>query len=218
VLPDEREDLERLAQYIIRNPFAVEKMQVSAPNQANPDGSVIYRPGLNPKVQRNFEVFSPCDFIAAITQHIPDKSFQLVRYYGGYSNKMHGQRDKRAAEEAKAADNGVVDRDTALAAGIDVFVVPHDRDGGGRVDAVETVEEKDVTAVLKITGGISLVAQAAEYAGGFGCHLEGERHAVATGLAGGVFRRFDQARAAGGNRGDGHEGISTVNLGFVIAD
>ena len=29
VLPDEREDLERLAQYIIRNPFAVEKMQVS---------------------------------------------------------------------------------------------------------------------------------------------------------------------------------------------
>ena len=82
VLPDEREDLERLAQYIIRNPFAVEKMQVSAPNQANPDGSIIYRSGLNPKIQRNFEVFSPCDFIAAITQHIPDKSFQLVRYYG----------------------------------------------------------------------------------------------------------------------------------------
>ena len=107
VLPDEREDLERLAQYIIRNPFAVEKMQVSAPNQANPDGSVIYRPGLNPKVQRNFEVFSPCDFIAAITQHIPDKSFQLVRYYGWYSNKMRGQRDKRAAEEAKAAGQAV---------------------------------------------------------------------------------------------------------------
>jgi hypothetical protein len=31
----------------------------------------------------NFEVFTPCDFIAAITQHIPDKSFQLVRYTGG---------------------------------------------------------------------------------------------------------------------------------------
>ena len=35
---------------------------------------------------------SPCDFIAAITQHIPDKSFQLVRYYGWYSNKMRGRR------------------------------------------------------------------------------------------------------------------------------
>ena len=40
----------------------------------------------------NFEVFTPCDFIAAITQHIPDKSFQLVRYYGWYSNKMRGRR------------------------------------------------------------------------------------------------------------------------------
>jgi hypothetical protein len=97
VQPDEREDLERLAQYIIRNPFSVEKMQV------NPSGdSIIYRSGMNEKIHRNFEVFSPCDFIAAITQHIPDKSFQLVRYYGWYSNKMRGQRDKQAVEEAQA--------------------------------------------------------------------------------------------------------------------
>ena len=47
--------------------------------------------------------FTPCDFIVAITQHIPDKSFELVRYYRWYSNKMRGQRDKRAAEEAKGA-------------------------------------------------------------------------------------------------------------------
>ena len=102
VLPDERADLERLAQYIIRSPFSVEKMQV---NQAG--DSIIYRSAMNPKIQRNFEVFTPCDFIAAITQHIPDKSFQLVRYYGWYSNKMRGQRDKRAAEAAKAAGQTV---------------------------------------------------------------------------------------------------------------
>ena len=49
-------------------------------------------------------------FIAAITQHIPDKSFQLVRYYGWYSNPAvagRGQRGKRAAEEAKAAGQAV---------------------------------------------------------------------------------------------------------------
>jgi len=135
VLPDERDHLERLAQYtrlqryarlreqaqhcgqVIRNPFAVEKMLVSPPNRTNPDlsacghaqagGSIIYRSGLNPKIQRNFEVFSPCDFIAAITQHIPDKSFQPVRYYGWYSNKMRGQRDKHAAEEAATAGQTV---------------------------------------------------------------------------------------------------------------
>ncbi len=76
-------------------------------NRSNPDGSIIYRSGMNPKIQRNFEVFSPCDFIARITQHIPDKSFQLVRYYGWYSNKMRGQRDKHAAEEVQAAGNAV---------------------------------------------------------------------------------------------------------------
>jgi len=107
VQPDEREDLERLAQYIIRNPFSVEKMQVNQPG-----GPIIYRSGMN-EIHRNFsatggsafggEVFNPCDFIAAITQHIPDKSFQLVRYYGWYSNKMRGQRCKRAIAESQAA-------------------------------------------------------------------------------------------------------------------
>ena len=104
VAPEERADLERLAQYIIRNPFAVEKMQITEANKANPDGSIIYHSGMNPKIQRNFEVFTPCEFIAAITQHIPDKSFQLVRYYGWYSNKMRGQRDKQAAAAAVQPD------------------------------------------------------------------------------------------------------------------
>ena len=102
VQPHQHEDLERLAQYIIRNPFAVEKMHVKERGK-----SIIYRSGQNPKIQRNFEVFTPCDFIAAITQHIPDKSFQLVRYYGWYSNKMRGQRDKQALEAAKAAGNAI---------------------------------------------------------------------------------------------------------------
>ena len=48
--------------------------------------------------------FTPCDFIAAITQHIPDKSFQLVRYYGWYSNKMRGQRKKHAGEEKETEE------------------------------------------------------------------------------------------------------------------
>ena len=42
---------------------------------------VIYRSRLNAKINRNFEVFSAA-FLAAITQHIPDKGAQMVRYYG----------------------------------------------------------------------------------------------------------------------------------------
>ena len=62
---------------------------------------------MNKKVGRNFEVFSPCDFIAAITQHIPEKSFQLVRYYGWYSNKMRGRRAKQADEEVQTEGDAV---------------------------------------------------------------------------------------------------------------
>jgi hypothetical protein len=52
----QKEDLERLAQYIIRNPFAVEKMH---PDPAS--GTIIYRSGMNPKINRNFEIFTPCE-------------------------------------------------------------------------------------------------------------------------------------------------------------
>jgi hypothetical protein len=44
--------------------------------------------------KKNFEVFSAEEFIAAITQHIPDKSFQMVRYYGWYSSRTRGERIK----------------------------------------------------------------------------------------------------------------------------
>jgi len=55
---------------------------------------VIYRSRLNARINRNFEVFTPTDFLAAITQHIPDKGAQMVRYYGWYSNKMRGVRHR----------------------------------------------------------------------------------------------------------------------------
>ena len=35
--------------------------------------------------RRNFQVFDALDFLAELTQHIPDKGEHLVRYYGWYS-------------------------------------------------------------------------------------------------------------------------------------
>ena len=47
---------------------------------------------------------------STVRQHIPDKRFQMVRYYGWYSNKMRDQRRKRAEEAqeeaAAAAEQG----------------------------------------------------------------------------------------------------------------
>jgi hypothetical protein len=61
---------------------------------SDPTDMVIYRPRLNAKINRNFEVFTATDFLTAITQHIPDKGAQMVRYYGWYSNKVRGARQR----------------------------------------------------------------------------------------------------------------------------
>ena len=53
---------------MLRNPFSMEKRTFESPLDM-----VIYRSRLNAKINRNFEVFTAAGFLAAITQHIPDK-------------------------------------------------------------------------------------------------------------------------------------------------
>ena len=60
---------------------------------------MIYRSRLNAKINRNFEVFTATDFLAAITQHILDKGAQMVRYYGWYDNKMRVVRHRGLPSE-----------------------------------------------------------------------------------------------------------------------
>ena len=74
-------------------------------SQVTGEGKVIYKTGDNrlgrlpepasddlmagPK--RNFQIFGPLDFLAEVTQHIPEKGDHQIRYYGWYSNKNRGQ-------------------------------------------------------------------------------------------------------------------------------
>ena len=88
IKPDQKLALERTARYIIRNTFSLKKMTYN--EETN---TVLYKTDkIHPKTKRNFEVFTTHEFIAAITQHIPDKGAQMVRYYGWYSNRLRGRR------------------------------------------------------------------------------------------------------------------------------
>ena len=69
-------------------------------------GSVLYRSRMNKKQGGNFAALSPTDFIAAVTQHIPDKGFQLVPYYGWYSHKARGVRARTGAAQAEDSAQG----------------------------------------------------------------------------------------------------------------
>ena len=97
--------LERLAQYMARSPFSLARLV-----RITPDGNVLYKadkdrcqrypePGdesLFGGVARNYQVFTPRDFLAEITQHIPNQGEHLIRYYGCYSNKARGMQARQA--------------------------------------------------------------------------------------------------------------------------
>ena len=116
--PHDIAGLRRLAEYILRCPFSLARVV-----RLTDDGSVIYRaerdhcrrfPGppsgdLRGGPKRSFQVFSVSDFLAEVTQHIPDKGEHLVRYFGWYSHRQRGIRKKaRQAGEAES-DNLSID-------------------------------------------------------------------------------------------------------------
>ncbi len=109
IKPDDDQGMENLSQYIIRNTFSLEKLIYEAG-----DKLVIYRSRMtHGKNKRNFQVFSPLEFIASITQHIPEPSFQLARYYGWYSNRMRGDRRKKE-ERGRGEDDGLAAQDNKI--------------------------------------------------------------------------------------------------------
>jgi len=105
ISPNDEKGVENLAQYIIRNTFSLEKLKYHEKTN-----SVLYRSKMtHGRNKKNFQVFSPLEFIAAITQHIPEQSFQLVRYYGWYSNRMRGDRRRRQELDEEDSTSQVAD-------------------------------------------------------------------------------------------------------------
>ena len=104
----DRPGIERLAQYMTRCPFSLSRLV-----QVTKTGQVIYKgekdacrafpepqgDGLATGPKRNFQILAPLDFLAEFTQHIPPEGAHLIRYYGWYSNKARGMRQKAAAEQ-----------------------------------------------------------------------------------------------------------------------
>jgi len=89
--------------YILRCPFSQARMI-----KVTTQGQVLYKTDHGhsarfPKpasqdftagAKRNFQLFDPLDFLAEVTQHIPDSGEHLIRYYGFYSNKSRGLQAK----------------------------------------------------------------------------------------------------------------------------
>ena len=98
----------RLAQYMLRAPFLLEKMSY------DPDScTVIYRSRMHKTLKRNFQIMPGADWLAQLCAHIPDRFEHLVRYAGWYSNRSRGKRRRMDAQPAGIATREVDVRDAA---------------------------------------------------------------------------------------------------------
>jgi hypothetical protein len=102
---DDTKGMQRLIEYISRCPFSLTRLIKLTEN-----GNVLYRASkstclpfpvlgnekLKTGTKRNYEIFTPTDFLAEVTQHIPNRGEHLIRMYGFYSNKQRGVRNKKA--------------------------------------------------------------------------------------------------------------------------
>jgi hypothetical protein len=110
VAKDDKEGMQRLIEYIARCPFSLTRMV-----SITKDGKILYRAAhpncipfplsgaatLMAGIPRNFEVFDLLDFLAEVTQHIPNKGEHQIRYYGWYSNKKRGLHLKNVPKQVQ---------------------------------------------------------------------------------------------------------------------
>jgi len=90
----DRDGLERLAQYIVRCPFAQSRMAYDRESS-----QVSYRG----KTTGAVKLYAALDFLARLVVQIPSPGEQMVRYLGHYSNKSRGMRKKEFEPVGSAA-------------------------------------------------------------------------------------------------------------------
>ena len=65
--PGPKQHLEDTAAYLVRNPLSLKKLVYLDGERA-----VIYRSRMNPSLGRNFEAMDPLEWLARLSDHIPD--------------------------------------------------------------------------------------------------------------------------------------------------
>ena len=98
----------RIAQYMLRAPFSLEKMSYDPES-----GTVIYRSRMHKTFKRNFQLMSGADWLAQLCAHIPDRFEHLVRYAGWYSNRSRGKRRRAEPKPAEITTREVDVREAA---------------------------------------------------------------------------------------------------------
>jgi hypothetical protein len=98
--PDDVKAIEDMAGYVVRNPFSLKRLVYLDGQKA-----VIYRAlRPNPALGRNFESMDPLEWLARMSDHIPDPGKHRTLFYGYYANRVRGERARAEPGEEQAEE------------------------------------------------------------------------------------------------------------------
>jgi hypothetical protein len=83
IIASDKQRLEDTAAYLVRNPLSLKKLVYLDGQQA-----VLYRSRMNPSLGRNFEAMDPLEWLARVSDHIPDPGQHRTIFYGEYSSRV----------------------------------------------------------------------------------------------------------------------------------
>jgi len=89
IAAEDKQRLEDTAADLVRNPLYLNKLIYLDGQQA-----VLYRSKLNPFLGRNFETMDPLEWLARMSDHIPDLVHPCTLFCGEYANRVRGERHR----------------------------------------------------------------------------------------------------------------------------
>jgi hypothetical protein len=93
IAAEDKQRLEDTATYLVRNPLSLKKLVYLDGQQA-----VLYRSKLNPFLGRNFEAMDPVEWLARMSDHIPDPGQHRTLFYGEYANRVRSEPEPAEAD------------------------------------------------------------------------------------------------------------------------
>jgi hypothetical protein len=95
ISPDDPKAIEDMAGYVTRAPLSLQRLVYIDGQRA-----VIYKAlKPNPTLGRNFEAIDPLEWLARMTDHIPDPGKHRTLFYGAYSNRVRGDRSPEKPDQ-----------------------------------------------------------------------------------------------------------------------